>query len=756
MRSKIVILFSLMCLSIITFSTTVVANTTELSPGIQHQKYNQGNKNFNTISIDLNSLSAKVGLGISQPNGSKMSTTKLATSRSSYGYRIVGAMNASFFNMSTGENSYLVAKNNEIFQGSFVSTLKNEYVSEPIAFGILKNGKGEIDHFETKYSVTVDGKNIAIDGVNRKRLIDDLVIYTPQYFNRSTDAGKYGEEYIIELERPLAKTMFGQKVKGKVKNIEGYMQGGNAVIPKNGLVISAHGKRRQELQLLQVGKELTIDFGIEDKWMDAAFILGSGPLLVKDGKPYLTIDTNSWRAKQITARSAVAISKDKSKVHLITVDATRTGGGMNLIDFANHLAQLGYDRAINMDGGGSTTMAVRPYTMNQLVLANRPMDGSERAVTTIIEAVNTSKYTNQYQVEFEVSNQGKKVMQHSSVAFTPKVLMDSNYHIRDKASLELRAAETEAQINGHTITPLKSGKIKIDIYYYNTYVDSFTIDVINEVPNMKVVIPTKNPSIGETVQISVQILDERGKEVHYHPSQLKWSLSTSELGTITQQGKWTVGAKGGITGQIITELGSTKKMLDVEVKKSNNLGLIDISSSYHYFDVVEYMLKNDYMQGFPINNSSVREFRPDNYLSRKHAVHILSKIEKWDLSTSKPHEFVDIPKNDPYEREISKAFELGIMTGEIGKDGKRRFLPDQPVSRAHVAKIFVENYQLKGTSPLQFKDVSKDSWYYPYIDNFVGSGVSTGYVDEGLYRPDQSISRVHFSKLFYEYNKMKK
>ena len=100
--------------------------------------------------------------------------------------------------------------------------------------------------------------------------------------------------------------------------------------------------------------------------------VGKWPDALKDGKPNITMDTSNWRASTLTARTAVAISKDKKQVHLVTVD-NRSGysNGMSLTQFANYLAAQGYDRALNFDGGGSTAMGVRNHGSNTVVLANR-------------------------------------------------------------------------------------------------------------------------------------------------------------------------------------------------------------------------------------------------------------------------------------------------------------------------------------------------------------------------------------------------
>ena len=76
-------------------------------------------------------------------------------------------------------------------------------------------------------------------------------------------------------------------------------------------------------------------------------------------------------------RSAVGVSADGRKVILVTVDGRRaTSHGGTLTEMAELMIELGAARAINLDGGGSTTM----YVGGEGGVVNRPSRGWEREV----------------------------------------------------------------------------------------------------------------------------------------------------------------------------------------------------------------------------------------------------------------------------------------------------------------------------------------------------------------------------------------
>jgi len=83
-------------------------------------------------------------------------------------------------------------------------------------------------------------------------------------------------------------------------------------------------------------------------------------------------------------RTAVGVSEDGRKVILVTVDGRRaTSHGGTLEEVAQIMIELGAFRAINLDGGGSTTM----FIAAEGGVVNRPSRGWEREVVNHIGVV---------------------------------------------------------------------------------------------------------------------------------------------------------------------------------------------------------------------------------------------------------------------------------------------------------------------------------------------------------------------------------
>lgn len=110
-----------------------------------------------------------------------------------------------------------------------------------------------------------------------------------------------------------------------------------------------------------------------EPWMTEA--LGGVPELVVDGVAITSYPDWSFCAAR-HPRSALGVSADRRTLMLATVDGrSLESAGMTCPELAALMVELGADRAINLDGGGSTTL----YLSDRGV-ANAPSDGTERIV----------------------------------------------------------------------------------------------------------------------------------------------------------------------------------------------------------------------------------------------------------------------------------------------------------------------------------------------------------------------------------------
>ncbi len=108
--------------------------------------------------------------------------------------------------------------------------------------------------------------------------------------------------------------------------------------------------------------------------------VGGNPTLIEDGQVQKqSVDGNDPFLMR-HPRTGIGTTPD-GRVLLVTVDGRAPGYsvGMSLREFATLFASLGANYALNIDGGGSTTIWVKGKGV-----LNRPSDGHERAVSSSV------------------------------------------------------------------------------------------------------------------------------------------------------------------------------------------------------------------------------------------------------------------------------------------------------------------------------------------------------------------------------------
>ncbi|HUF32058.1 MAG TPA: phosphodiester glycosidase family protein [Acidimicrobiales bacterium] len=218
---------------------------------------------------------------------------------------------------------------------------------------------------------------ITIDRVNRPRVADSLVLYTPR-FGPSTLTNDHGRELVLELQGGP----WGRAAGGTPVHIAELRVPGNTPIQPNQVVLSGHGRGADAIQALwhQVTSSgerqatVTVDPG------DVVEMLGGSPTLVRDAHRWFPDNPDTFTRGR-HPRTVVGWTAS-GELLLVTVDGRQPGHseGMPLSEAADLLIALGAVEALNLDGGGSTTFVVNSRVVN------RPSDPGrvERPVTTAL------------------------------------------------------------------------------------------------------------------------------------------------------------------------------------------------------------------------------------------------------------------------------------------------------------------------------------------------------------------------------------
>jgi len=304
---------------------------------------------MNLLRLDL----SKVRLDVVHAMDAAIGVEKTSSIAARHG--AIAAINAGFFRL-----------DNSLYAGDAAGVLMidGKLYSEPekdrIALSITNTpGKSEVqigyaNAFTFGFGWKIKGEKLSrwFSGINRERKKDELIIYTPE-FHRTTLTGQGGLEVTVQNNRVT-----------RIANE------GNNVIPQNGFVLSADGWPVEDVKKsLRLGMEVKASFGILlVRSLDAEDVVAGVPQLIKNGKIDITWEKEKSSKSFVETRhprTAVAMLRD-GKFLMITADGrSDVSGGLGLQDLAEYLLSLGAVDAMNLDGGGSTTMFLDGNVVNK-------------------------------------------------------------------------------------------------------------------------------------------------------------------------------------------------------------------------------------------------------------------------------------------------------------------------------------------------------------------------------------------------------
>lgn len=341
----------------------------KIVPGVMHHSVyiDSGPWSINILEVDLqenSSLNLKTYKAEEQLAAreklSEMSR-KLAIS----GYEVIGGINGDFF------SSEGIQIGVQVVDGLIISEPCDRSV-----FGFTVNRRPFIDIVDYEgHILTENGNSHKVHTINRAREKDFLVLYN-SFIGRSTQTNKWGTEIAVEV---MGQTTINDTMIGVVREME--TRKGNMSIEENELILSGHDAGHIFL-LNNVEDDDTVKIHLKlhpiTERIDQA--IGGMPRLLRDGRVVLSdkiesIPENFAMTKH--PRSAVGFSADSTTIFLVTVDGRQAGfsEGMTLVELATYLLTIDVYDALNLDGGGSTTMVIGDRVVNS------PSDNTgERAV----------------------------------------------------------------------------------------------------------------------------------------------------------------------------------------------------------------------------------------------------------------------------------------------------------------------------------------------------------------------------------------
>lgn len=423
------------------------------------------------------------------------------------------------------------------------------------SFYITKDGKGGVGNLNNNIIVTNIGKgiNYSINALNKiSKPYSAISILDSNWGAKSpgNSIGTRNTEVLIVNNRVVDKRTGG---------VSFQILPGTYVLTQVGTGLDS----------LSIGDTISINYG---GYENLAFSVGGGNILVSQG----SVLNNPKFSKTRAPRTAIGINSTNTEVLLVTVDGrNNTSIGMSEQELAEFMKSIGSHHALNLDGGGSTTMGIKYSGDEKATIVNYPSDGSERPIVSGVGIKSSAPVSEPNYLKITPSE--KSTFIGFSYPITVEVF--DQYHNKLQVNPESISISSESgNISGLNFNPSVKGPGKITASYAgitgatDVFVHSEMKELILDVGSLQMT--NGKIHIFETIYGK----DDLGYKKKINASQVQFS-ATEGIG-IFEGNKFT--AQGdGVTGVITANYNGVIRNIPISVgtQKENIFGFDSIENA---------------------------------------------------------------------------------------------------------------------------------------------------------------------------------
>ncbi len=555
---------------------TSFTDVKEVTSGVVHKTVkeftSEGWLSINILQVDLTNPNIRLRAMSNTTNSTKLTNVKnIAASNSA-----VAAVNANFyFGVGNGNANALgpVMSDGKIVSMSH-NFNSNGNGNSMATFSLDSLKIPSIDYWKTQiYLISpLMGASQEVTNYNRMSSYDfrDVIVLDRNYGNMSLGAS---EKYPDLVEMVVSE--------GIVKEIR--IGQPPVEIPENGFVaVSYSANKNFILDNFNTDFPAVLDVKCNIDWKKVDMAVSGSSVLLKDGVIPSEFSFASSDNNRRNPRTLVGSSKDGKTLFIVTVDGRQKESiGMTLNEAAQYMKELGAYNALNLDGGGSTTMVSRPLAENSLAVVNTPSDGGLRGVTTALGIVSTAPAANLAGLVIEsehgnvfINSTRKLTVKGYDKYFNPVGInpADVKWKVSGvKGTVTRPEGENyfifkPTEIGYATLTA-SIGNVKQSIGLY-----SLSAPVRLDLNRKSIQVP-----VGSTASLSVTGYNVNGYLAPLNPGDVKFSVvsnksagdSAVEIGSVSPQGVFTSKQPG--TGYIDVSVGSTHAYCTVSIRQSSTL-----------------------------------------------------------------------------------------------------------------------------------------------------------------------------------------
>ncbi|GAA0585789.1 phosphodiester glycosidase family protein [Streptomyces crystallinus] len=357
-----------------------------VAPGVSYRSFtvtaSHGLTHGHLVTADLSNRHVRVDLLTPGAVAARAKVTAMADARAA-----VAAVNGDFFNISetqhpgveaTGASSGPAIASGRPLKAAvpdgqrFGPTLPPGTSARDV-IGVNAAHTGRLDRLTLEGTVDTREGRLRLDGLNQYAVpVDGIGAFTPKWGSASRARAACGTD--TARGAPCTQDTYEVTVRqGRVVDTSAVPGGGP--IPAGTFVLLGREKGAAALRALQVGDRAGLGYRLRGRRGPLAFAVGGMPVL-RARTPLDGLDDRT-----AATRTGAAIGDHGHRLYLLALNgAAETDSGLTLAELARLLRDMGADDGVNLDGGGSTTLATRAPGDQGVVVRNRPPGSFERAV----------------------------------------------------------------------------------------------------------------------------------------------------------------------------------------------------------------------------------------------------------------------------------------------------------------------------------------------------------------------------------------
>ncbi len=338
-------------------TTTTIRKQWEVAPGVQATTFDEtsprGPVRGSLLVVDLSTK----GLSLDYAYSGQLTRPDKLT-RILRRHDAVAGVNGDFFDIGDTGAPLGVGQDRE---ESLVNAPRGGWNN---AFSLDRKGRPDIGRLPMR-AVIKEHPRFKITNVNAPTVRRaGMGIYTEAW-------GRTGGYRVTDGQRQNVRMVVVRR--GRVVSNSAKLTQGKAI---KGKVLIGRGKGARSLARLKPGHKMTIRAWLKGR---PTVAITGNKFLLRNNRIEVIDDA------EMHPRTAIGVDYDTNRLFLLVIDGRQDfSRGSTMVELAERMVFLGADEALNLDGGGSSTLVARK-TNGRVGVVNSPSDGGQRRVPNGLE-----------------------------------------------------------------------------------------------------------------------------------------------------------------------------------------------------------------------------------------------------------------------------------------------------------------------------------------------------------------------------------